>query len=40
MTPEEHLKSGDPAGALKALQDRVRADPADAKLRILSLIHI
>ena len=34
MTPEEHLKSGDPAGALKALQDRVRADPADAKLRI------
>ena len=34
MTPEEHLKSGDPAAALKALQDRVRADPSDAKLRI------
>lgn len=34
MTPEEHLKSGDPASALLALQDLVRADPSDAKLRI------
>lgn len=34
MTPEEHLKSGDPAAALTALQDRVRADPSNAKLRI------
>lgn len=34
MTPEEHLKSGDPDAALLALQDRVRADPSDAKLRI------
>src|SRR5215470_16994572 len=28
------LKSGDPAGALKALQDEVRAKPQDAKLRV------
>ncbi len=34
MTPEELLKSGDPDAALKALQDKVRADPADPKLRI------
>jgi len=34
MTPEEHLKSGDPAAALKALQDLVRADPSDSRLRI------
>ena len=34
MTPEEHLKSGDPAAALTALQDKVRANPADPKLRI------
>jgi len=34
MTPEEHLKSGNPAAALLALQDLVRADPSDAKLRI------
>ncbi|KAE9629224.1 type VI secretion system accessory protein TagJ [Parasedimentitalea maritima] len=34
MTPEEHLKSGDPAAALVALQDLVRADPSDARLRI------
>ncbi|WP_424985103.1 type VI secretion system accessory protein TagJ [Microbulbifer sp. S227A] len=34
MTPEEHLKSGDPKAALAALQDKVRADPADPKLRI------
>lgn len=34
MTPEEHLKAGDPDLALAALQDKVRADPANAKLRI------
>lgn len=34
MTPEEHLKSGDPVAALEALQALVRAKPADAKLRI------
>lgn len=34
MTPEEHLKSGNPSAALVALQDQVRADPADPKLRI------
>lgn len=34
MTPEEHLKSGDPDAALVALQDKVRANPADPKLRI------
>ena len=34
MTPEEHLKSGDPLAALEALQALVRAKPADAKLRI------
>ncbi len=34
MTPEEHLKSGDPISALTALQDKVRANPADPKLRI------
>ena len=34
MTPEEHLKSGDLTATLAALQDKVRADPADAKLRI------
>jgi len=34
MTPEEHLKSGDPVAALQALQDLVRADPSDARLRI------
>ncbi|MBK0327136.1 tetratricopeptide repeat protein [Rhodobacteraceae bacterium F11138] len=34
MTPEEHLKSGDPDAALAALQDKVRANPADPKLRI------
>ena len=30
----ELLQDGDPAGALKALTDEVRAKPADAKLRI------
>ncbi|TDE37508.1 type VI secretion system accessory protein TagJ [Antarcticimicrobium sediminis] len=34
MTPEEHLKTGDLDLALKVLQDKVRADPSDAKLRI------
>lgn len=34
MTPQEHLKAGDPDSALKALQDQVRADPANARLRI------
>ena len=34
MTPEDHLKSGDPQAALEALQALVRAKPGDAKLRI------
>ena len=34
MTPEDHLKSGDPVGALEALQALVRVRPGDAKLRI------
>ena len=34
MTPEEHLKAGDPASALEALHALVRARPGDAKLRI------
>lgn len=34
MTPEEHLKSGDLASTLASLQDKVRADPANAKLRV------
>lgn len=34
MTPEEHLKAGDLDATLTALQDKVRADPANAKLRI------
>jgi len=34
MSPEEYLSSGDPDAALLALQDKVRADPANAKLRI------
>ncbi len=34
MTPEEHLKAGQPDLALKALQELVRADPANARLRI------
>ncbi len=32
--PSELLKAGDPKGALAALQDKVRANPADARLRI------
>jgi type VI secretion system protein ImpE len=31
---EERLKNGDPAGALTRLQEQVRAQPANAKLRI------
>jgi type VI secretion system protein ImpE len=31
---EESLKAGDPAGALIHLQEQVRAQPADAKLRV------
>ncbi|MBI1172545.1 tetratricopeptide repeat protein [bacterium] len=34
MTPEDFLKSGDPAGAMAALQTLVKAKPSDAKLRI------
>jgi type VI secretion system protein ImpE len=34
MTPEEHLKTGDLAATLASLQDKVRSNPADAKLRI------
>lgn len=34
MTPEDLLKSGDPDAALAALQDKVRADPSNPKLRI------
>lgn len=34
MTPEDHLKNADLAATLTSLQDMVRADAADAKLRI------
>lgn len=34
MSAEERLKAGDLDGALAALQDQVRKDPSDAKLRI------
>lgn len=34
MSPEELLKSGDPEGALAALQAQVRVKPQDLKLRI------
>lgn len=34
MSPEDHLRSGDPAAALEALQGLVRAKPGDARLRI------
>ena len=34
MTAQEHLKAGDPVAALSALQDDVRKDPSNAKLRI------
>jgi type VI secretion system protein ImpE len=33
-TPEELLAAGDPQGALKALQQKVRANAADVRLRI------
>ncbi|GAA6159893.1 type VI secretion system accessory protein TagJ [Ruegeria sp. HU-ET01832] len=34
MTPEDHLRTGDLTATLTALQDKIRANPADAKLRI------
>lgn len=34
LTPEEHLRAADPQQALVALQEQVRADPSNAKLRI------
>ncbi len=34
LGPEDHLKSGDLDATLAALQDKVRANPSDAKLRI------
>lgn len=34
MTPEEHLKAGDLDATLATLQEKVRAKPQDAKLRI------
>lgn len=34
LTAEEQLRAGDPAAALKLLQDQVRARPGDAKLRV------
>lgn len=34
MTPEEYLKAGDLGATLTSLQDRIRANPSDAKLRI------
>ena len=34
MTAEDYLRSGQPVEALDALQAQVRANPADAKLRV------
>ncbi len=34
MSPEDYLKQGDLSGTLSALQDQVRSNPADAKLRV------
>lgn len=34
MTPEEHLRAGDLDETLATLQDKVRKDPSNAKLRI------
>lgn len=34
MTPQEHLLEGDLAATLSALQDQVRSDPGDSKLRV------
>ena len=34
MTPEDHLKAGDLAATLAALQDKVRKDPSDPRLRV------
>lgn len=34
ISPQDALHTGDPAQALKLLQDQIRAKPADAKLRV------
>src|SRR5271169_5697033 len=34
LSAEDQVRAGDPAQALQLLQDRVRAKPGDAKLRI------
>ena len=34
LSAEDHLRAGDPAQALKLLQDQVRARPGDARLRV------
>ena len=34
MTPEEHIKNGDPVAAKKAIMALVRDDPANSKHRI------
>ena len=34
MTPQDHLSAGDLSATLEALQEKVRAEPGDAKLRI------
>jgi len=34
MKPEELLRAGDPGAALAALQDQVRSNPSDARLRV------
>lgn len=34
MTPQEHLRAGDLDATLATLQDQIRANPSDAKLRI------
>ncbi len=34
LAPEDCLRAGDPAQALKLLQDQIRAKPGDAKLRV------
>ncbi len=34
IAPQDALHAGDPAQALKLLQDQIRAKPADAKLRV------
>jgi type VI secretion system protein ImpE len=34
MTAEEHIRAGDLDGAMSALRDAIRKDPADSKLRV------